>query len=389
MLENPNPDTAGVTVTYYREFSSPVVKTYAMRASSRLNILVNTQVSNSAVGMKVESASAIYAERVVYSRLDGHASHGIAALSQTWYFAEGSTAAPFQTWLLLVNPQSASARVTVSFLRESGTPVVRAYTLAPQSRMNVYVNNIVPNAAIATTIVSDLPIVAERSMYFGNGSHGSPGVVKPAQNWYLAEGFTGGGYDTWILLANPGDTAAQTTVAFLLDNGALVTRSYSVNPRSRLNVYANWIVPNSAFATQVTASQPIVVERAMYFGASNARGGHSSEAATQSATVWHLPEGSTQSPFNTFVLIMNPGDTPANVVVNFLREAAPAFIQTYVVAPNSRATVWVNKLIAGVAFSTIVSADQPVVVERAMYFNNNSGGTVSLGIPGIGTATQR
>jgi hypothetical protein len=197
----------------------------------------------------------------------------------------------------------------------------------------------------------------------------------------LAEGFTGGGFDTWILIANPGSTATQATVNFMLEGGGIVSRVYNIAPFSRLNVWANQIVPNIAFATQVMATQPVVVERAMYFGPANARGGHNSEAATAPALVWNLAEGSTQSTFDTFILVLNPGDAAANVSLRFLQQAALASTQTFSVPGHSRFTVWANQLIPNVAFSTVVTSDQPVVVERAMYFNHNSGGTAALGIP--------
>lgn len=388
MLENPNAFPINATVTYYRDSGIPLVKTYALRAASRTNILVNVDVPNSAVSMKVESENTLYAERAMYSRLDGTASHGIAAPSRTWYFAEGATVAPYNTWLRLLNPNAISTRVTVTFLTESGAPVVRLYSIAPTTRLNVYANAIVPNAAIATTVVSDLPIVAERTMSFGTGSHGSTGVTQPGRIWYLAEGYTGGGFDTWILLANPGSSAAQATVTFLQDNGAQVTRTFTVAARARLNVYATAIVPNAAFSTQVVSSQPIVVERAMYFGPANARGGHNSEAASAPANEWHLAEGYTGGGFDTYILIMNPNDRAANVSVRFLREAAPAVTQSISVAPNSRYTIWVNPLYPGAAFSTVLSGDQPIVVERAMYFNNFSGGTDALGVPAVGAAKK-
>ena len=126
--------------------------------------------------------------------------------------------------------------------------------VAPHTRTNIFANQIVPNAAIATTITSDLPIVAERSMFFGSGSHGSTGVTQPGTQWYLAEGFTGGGADTWVLLANPGDSTTQASVRFLQENGVVTTRSYSIAAHTRLNIWANQIVPNVAFATQVTAT---------------------------------------------------------------------------------------------------------------------------------------
>lgn len=380
---------ASATVNYYRESGAPVVKTYTLKAASRLNILVNHEVPNSALAMKIESNSLIYAERAVYLNLDGHVSHGMAAPSTTWYFAEGATVPPFQTWILLANPNANTAHATVSFLKEDGNVVERSYNIAPGTRLNVFANTHVPNAAIATTVVSDLPIVAERSMYFGTGSHGSTGVSAPGTSWYLAEGYTGGGFDTWILLANPGAISAQATINFLKDDGTVTTRTFTVGARSRLNVYANNHVPNAAFATRITSSQPIVVERAMYFGPGSARGGHNAEAAAAPAQVWNLPEGSTQSAFNTFVLIMNPGDSTANVTVRFLLEAGASATQSYRVLPHSRYTLWANQLLPAVAFSTVVSSDQPVVVERAMYFNNNSGGTVSLGIPVTSGAATR
>ena len=140
-------------------------------------------------------------------------------------------------------------------------------------------------------------------------------------------------------------------------------------------------MPNVAFATQVTSTLPIVAERAMYFGPSNARGGDNSEAAAQPAQTWNLAEGSTKSGFSTFILALNPGDATAHLSFRFLQEAAAATVQTYTVAPHSRFTLQVNQVLPGVAFSTIVASDQPVVVERVMYFNNSSGGTAALGVP--------
>jgi len=163
LMENPNAVNANVNITYYKESGAPVMKHYVIRAASRLSVNVNNEVPNVALSMKVESDASIFAERAMYIRLDGHASHGIPLPSQTWYFAEGATAPPFQTWFLLMNPNENATNVTLSFMSEAGgTPVVRTVNVAPHTRMNIYANQIVPNAAIATTISSDLPIVAER-----------------------------------------------------------------------------------------------------------------------------------------------------------------------------------------------------------------------------------
>jgi len=49
----------------------------------------------------------------------------------------------------------------------------------------------------------------------------------------------------------------------------------------------------------------------------------------------------------------------------------------------------INQVLPDAAFSTIVSSDQPVVVERVMYFNNNSGGTAALPSPSLRRPTRR
>ncbi len=51
-------------------------------------------------------------------------------------------------------------------------------------------------------------------MYFNGrkAGHDTIGVTNPSQNWYLAEGYTGGNFDEWILIQNPGDTDAATTL---------------------------------------------------------------------------------------------------------------------------------------------------------------------------------
>jgi hypothetical protein len=45
-----------------------------------------------------------------------------------------------------------------------------------------------------------------------NGGHESAGVTAPSTNWFLAEGATGSFFETFLLLANPGDTDAVATL---------------------------------------------------------------------------------------------------------------------------------------------------------------------------------
>jgi hypothetical protein len=380
LLANPNAFPVNANVTYYKENGSFIFKSYFVGAHRRFNIFVNAEVPNAALAMKVESDNLLFAERSQYTGSDGHASHGVSAPANVWYFAEGTTSPPDTMWLLIGNFNVAPAHVTLTFMKEDGSQLVRSVTVGPTSRKNVFVNDYFPppGVAVSTKVESDLPIVAERSLYWG-GSHNAPGVTAPATTWYLAEGFTGGDSQTWILLMNPGALTANATLKFFKEDGTTLTQPQALAPHSRTSIFVNGLLPGVAFGTKITSDQPIVAERAEYFGPPGARGGHDSEGATTLGTHWTLAEGSTQGGFSTFILVLNPNAAVAHLVAKYLREDGSQVLQTYSVAPTSRATILVNALMPGVAFATDITSDQPIVVERAMYFNGGEGGTDSLG----------
>lgn len=295
---------------------------------------------------------------------------------RTWLLAEGCTAVPYHTWILIMNPNSREARTTVTFMRESGEKVVKEYRIAPTSRFSIFANEVVPNAAISTRVDSDLPIFVERAMYFGYDGHVSPGVNAPSRVWYLPEGFTGG-MDTWILLMNPNPSPATATVSFLKEDGSVEKRDFQLKPTSRLNVFANRIVSGVAFSTMVEADLPIVAERATYFN--GGKGGHGSVGMPYAARRWYLAEGFTGG-MDTWILLMNPGSVPAQATVTFMKESGETVSRTYSLKPTSRLTIYANGIVPGVSFATRVEADQPIVVERAMYFEGGASGHSSMGV---------
>jgi len=380
LLANPNTRPVPAYVSYYKEDGTVIDKTYSLPPTSRTNILVNNEVPNAALAMKVQADYQISAERAMYSGHDGHVSLGYSQ-GHSWYFAEGATTPPFQMWLLLANFETQTAHVTLTFMKEDGSVVIKNVEVVPHSRKNVFVNDYFPfpGAAIATYIQSDVFIAAERSMYWGGGNDNSHGIGGIRKLWYFAEGYTGNEFHTWVLLMNPNNEATNVKLRYFKEDGHIVEQPVQVAPHSRRSVFVNDFLPGVAFSIQVESDQPIFAERAEYFGPPDARGGHVSEPTNIATNHWILAEGSTQSDFNTFILILNPNNAPANVTAKYLREDGTAWQQTYTIAPSSRFTVWVNSFMPDKAFSTDIRSDQPIVVERAMYFNGNRGGTDSIG----------
>jgi hypothetical protein len=245
--------------------------------------------------------------------------------------------------------------------------------------------------------------MAERSMYFGttesrlwSGGSESAGVTSTSTHWFLAEGATGGFFDTFVLLSNPNNAPAHVTLQFLLDTGETVDVPKTIPANARLTTNIETEddprLHNAAVSTVVTSDQPVIAERSMYWpGAAVPWGeGHNSFGVVDAGTRWGLSEGRTGGPlkFHTYILLANPQTTAANVTVTFLRENGAPVIKTFVVPATSRFnidTLAVTELHDEFFGALIeVTNDVPIIVERSMYWDSNgfqfSGGTNATGI---------
>ncbi|MHB8991418.1 MAG: S8 family serine peptidase, partial [Chloroflexota bacterium] len=97
-----------------------------------------------------------------------------------WYFAEGSTASPFDLWLLLQNPNAAGATARVTYMKRDGSQQTQEVALPPASRRSIFVNQLIPETELSMKVESDRPVFAERSMYSRSDGHGSAGVAAPS-----------------------------------------------------------------------------------------------------------------------------------------------------------------------------------------------------------------
>jgi hypothetical protein len=76
----------------------------------------------------------------------------------------------FHTYILLANPQTNAATVTVTFLRDTGGPIVQTYTVPPTSRVTLDANGVqgLQDSSFGALIevTNQVPIIVERSMYW-------------------------------------------------------------------------------------------------------------------------------------------------------------------------------------------------------------------------------
>jgi hypothetical protein len=321
------------------------------------------------------------------SNLDEYRAGSHPAGRHTRYLAEGATSSFFSTELALGNTSGNRATVLFRFQKADGTTVPAVVALAPGARSSLDVSTVpsMTEAEFSTVIESNEPVVVDRTMVWDRrwsyGSHAETSIESPATTWYLAEGATGGSFDLFYLIQNPGDLAASVQVTYLLPSPAApVVKTYSVPPRARFNIWVDQ-EDTRLRSTDISArivstnNQPILVERAMYMRASGQvfGAGHESAAITTPSTGWFLAEGATGDYFDLFVLVANPNTTDAAVRATFLLPDGTSVVKTYTVRRESRFNIWVDQQdprLANAAVSTIVESTNgvPIIVERAMWW---------------------
>lgn len=368
----------------------------------------------------------------------------------TWYLPEGYTGGNFDTYILIQNPSSSEEEASLKFLTDSSVTEPLKKTLPPNSRTTVKVDDVpgLSNAYVATIVEATGGIIVERAMYFNYeggraGGHDSIGASSTSTVWYLAEGYTGGSFDTYILVMNPNETkTAHIKVKFVTDKVTAVggremnpydpapeqpeyvEKEYDIPPMRRFTIYVDAIpgledTEVSTIVYSVAAEGTggtgeevpgVVAERSMYFDYGGVDGGSCSIGSPGASPTWYMPEGRTNSPYDTYVLVMNPNSVPVKVKATFMipgtgaaveeepttdpedpgdEEIGSTIVKEYQVEPYKRFTIDVDKIpgLESTDVSTMIessavsgaggengSGGYYVVAERAMYFANGQDG---------------
>ena len=410
MVQNPGDLDAEAAVTFQVQggAADPVWRT--VPANSRDNIKLNALPGLSggvSVSTKVTSTTGapLNAERAMYftygGKQGGHDSIGALTPSRAWYLAEGYTGAGFDTYVMVQNPGTADATVTLEFQLDKGTAPDKVINVPAGTRNQVHLNQeaaLAAGVSVSTKVTSNVPVVAERAMYFNyggkQGGHDSIAVTSPRKTWYLAEGYTGAGFDTYITVQNPTTEAATVTLSYQLDSGTAPDKVLNLPAGTRDQVHLNketGLSGGVSVSTRVTSNVDVVAERAMYFIYGGKDGGHGSRAVEALSMGWYLPEGYTGltgpgQRFDTYITVQNPGATSATVTLKFQLDSGTAPDYSFTLPARTRDQVHLNVLPVlsdGVSVSTTVVATRPVAAERSVYFNNGGllGGHNSVGIP--------
>jgi len=401
-LANPTASTAHVLCRYQKDDGTVVSDPRTMLPFSRLTIDVDgvASMASAAFSSLIEADVQVVADRTMTWGTDGYGSHAergvVTRSATTWYLAEGATHGSFDLFYLIQNPGPVAAEIEIAYLLPAPTPpVIRNYTIAPNSRQTIRVDDVPGlaetdvSAAIRST--NAVPIIVERSMYYSRpdqvyaAGHDSAGVTAPETRWFLAEGATGSFFNMFILVANPSAEPAIVRLDYLLTNGQTVSRTHTVAASSRLTLNVALEAPELASANMSTVATstngvPIVVERAMWWPVGSWQEAHNSPGEIVTGTRWAMAEGESGGSHGTqtYILIANTSTFAGTARVVLLFEDGTTMEKLISLPASSRTNVGVDHdfpAAAGRRYGALIESQgatpAQTVVERAMYSNAN------------------
>jgi hypothetical protein len=382
-LFNPGSDELVVTVTYMVSEGATRERIYSLPSRTRLNVYVNQEIgSEHDVGMKVFSSGFFLAERSLYFNYNGewaggHSSWGTRTPSTRWYFAEGSTREDYQTWVCLLNPNDEECVVDLTFFCSNGEGIVHSARIPPDERYTVSVNDVVgADRDFFIQVDSELPVVAERPMYFNYlkawpGGHDVLGAADLSTNWYFAQGTVGPGNDTWLCLANPGSDDAEVIVELFPGNGSTTSSRLTVPGYTRVTAdLADLAGKPGDYAIHIESNVAVVAERSMYFCDEYGRAGGACATGSPATTRrYYLAEGSTRPGFETRLHLANFAGEPATATLTIYGSDGYSRAVDVVIPAASRTSLDLGELTGREDdVSCEVVADRDILVERSTFF---------------------
>ncbi len=397
-LGNSGDQAASAQVTYLFPDGTTQGESYSVPANSRSTVNVNGEVGEGKdVSIKIISTTPdLVAERPMYFNYKGEWTGGTDALGAVspnteWYFAEGNTLPEFDEYITVLNPGDVAADLTFHYMVEGQGEENFSDFVGAHSRATFNTKDQIGSGKhVSLYLESTQDVVAERPMYFNyiglavnnwTGGHVVVGTNSPNTEWYFAEGTTrdnpvDGSFEEWLCLQNPGTTPLIVTATYQLGvgQGDPIAKTYTVPAKQRLTVSVNVeIGPNKDCSVYLKSPSLFIAERPMYFNYHNVwTGGHNVLGAYYTATSWFFAEGTTRAGFEEWLCLQNPGSSDAQTTISYFNAGGQVITKPWTVKANTRLTVNVNSD-AGTNqdISAWVSSDEPIIVERPMYFDYN------------------
>lgn len=310
------------------------------------------------------------------------------AVSDRWYFPQGSTKLGYDERILIRNPFADEAVVAVKLYTSAGVieraNLNRIAVPAGEARFIRLNDFVTPKTELGASVVAERGrVVAWRALFAAPedrpaGMQFDLGATGPALEWFMPEGAIATGTEEELSLINPNSREAILTVS-------LATATRPIQPPKLVEVRVapeslrtialsgvtvpgrpNQEVGSAAVIVTSTNGVGVVAERTVWYA--GARTGVTSEiGATAAATEWIVGPAATGAPDDS-VVILNPNAERATVSVVLLAQDGgvirPRSLQGLRIKAMTRRRVVLEDLTGGQTMAVVVTSDVPVVAER-------------------------
>jgi len=323
-----------------------------------------------------------------------------SAASDRWFFAEGVTTRDATQLLTLFNPFPEDAVVDFTFSSEEGQATPQALTgLAVRGRSMSVVNvgdYVQRREGVATRISARTGRMVVHRLQTYDGSGGKTGAsvalgaAAEGDLWYFPEGMVADGRGERFQVYNPSAEEAEVELILALDSGEAEPLRITVPRESRVTVNAadEGRIPKGvghAVTVQSTNGVGVVVERTIEAATPAPRTGVSHMPGGRLAALrWASAAGQADDAVEEWVVVQNPGPRPVSFSVAILVDGArvaPDGMQNLQIEPGKRRAVRVVDSVKRAATPVVVTATEPVVVERDLYRARGPGVSMGVAVP--------
>jgi len=157
----------------------------------------------------------------------------------------------------------------------------------------------------------------------------------------------------------------------MIEGAQPVTVTKVIPPGTRRSFNIADDIGEADASIKVASDVPVVPERSLY--RDNRKEGSNSIGTTAPAEDYYLSEGSTAWGFTTYVLVQNPNPAPADITLTYMTPSGSFATAPRTIPADSRMTIKVNDEAPNTDLSVKVHGSQPIIAERAMYWDGAGG----------------
>lgn len=308
--------------------------------------------------------------------------------------ANGANTSDAATRLALANADSSDAAVVLSFTDANGKTTRVPLDVPARQRRTFDASSVAAlrGQTFSVLLESDRMVDLERLSTWGRRQSASTltAAAEPSTHWYFADGSTTKPFELWYVIENPGATAADLQIRYLLPGDAApIVSHHVVAPGTREAIRVDREdarLESTDVAAEVVSGNdvPVIVERSQYLVTGTGAvpgGGDTTTGVAKPATSWWLA-GVTGRDNALYLLLANPTGDAAVVEATYVSANGRPVVKRYEVAANSRATVDVAKedpALASTALGIHVESTTPIVAERTVWWGSNGEWNDGLG----------